>query len=210
MNITAGVSAGHATKEQVMSTEKPVMSTEEQVTSQQSADLTIFDAEDLVDTTGLVEVSSGASPPQGTEEEAPEEVRLARIHRHDVLVRAQSWINEHVMYSQSHYHTNRYGHYRQDCSGYVSMCWHLPRSYVTWTIMQVAHRISWAQLLPGDALWNHSAQLQHIALFVGWADKAHREPVVQEEYDTGHPCSRRKWSHSWAARFSPIRYNHIV
>jgi hypothetical protein len=77
-----------------------------------------------------------------------EPVTLATISRHDVLLQAQSWIGEHVMYSQTQYHTNRYGRYRQDCSGYVSMCWHLPTSYTTATIMQVAHRISWAQLLP--------------------------------------------------------------
>lgn len=178
--------------------------------SQQFVDPTVFGPDDLADTTGLVEVSSGVSAPQGPMEKPTEPAKLATISRHDVLIRAQSWINEHVMYSQTSYHTNKYGRYRQDCSGYVSMCWHLPTSYVTGTIMQVAHRISWAQLLPGDALWHHSAHLQHIALFVGWADRAHTQPIVDEEYNTGHPCTRRKWSHTWAAQFTPIRYNHIA
>lgn len=178
--------------------------------SQQFVDRTVFAAEDLPDTAGLMEVTSGGSAPQGAMEKPIEPVTLATISRHDVLLRAQSWIVEHVMYSQTHYHTNRYGRYRQDCSGYVSMCWHLPTSYTTATIMQVAHRISWAQLLPGDALWHNSPQLAHIALFVGWADRAHTQPVVDEEYETGHPCTRRKWNHAWAAEFTPIRYNHII
>jgi hypothetical protein len=178
--------------------------------SEQFVDPTVPGVENLVDTTGLVEVSSGVFPPEGSTENATESVKLAARSRHDVLVCAQSWINEHVMYSQTHYHTNKCGRYRQDCSGFVSMCWHLPTSYTTATILQVAHRISWTQLLPGDALWHRSAHEGHIALFVGWADKAHTQPVVDELYQTGHPCARRVWSHKYALGFTPIRYNHIV
>jgi hypothetical protein len=178
--------------------------------SQQFVDPTVPEAEDVVDTTGLVEVSSGVFPPEGSMENAIDLAKLVTISRHDVLVRAQSWINEHVMYSQTLYHTNKYGRYRQDCSGYVSMCWHLPTSYTTATIMQVAHRISWAQLLPGDALWHRSGNAGHIALFVGWADKAHTQPIVDEEYQTRHPCSRRTWPAKYAKGFTPIRYNHIA
>lgn len=180
--------------------------------SQQSVDPTVPEVEDLLDTTGWDEVSSGVFPPEGPMEEAQEETQpleLAAISRRDVLTRAQSWINERVMYSQTRYHTNRYGRYRQDCSGYVSMCWRLRTSYTTATIMQVADRITRAQLLPGDALWRRSGNVGHIALFVGWADTAHTRPVVNEEYQTGHPCTRRVWSYKYASGFTPIRYNHI-
>jgi hypothetical protein len=178
--------------------------------SQESVDPSVGDVEEPVDTTGLAQVSSEALPPEGPMENPTEAVELATISRRDVLIRAQSWINEHVMYSQTQYHANKYGRYRQDCSGYVSMCWQLPFSYTTATIMTVAHRITWPQLLPGDALWRHAGHEGHIALFVGWADGAHTKPVVDEEYNTGHPCERRVWNHGYAATFHPIRYNHIA
>jgi hypothetical protein len=176
----------------------------------QEPDPAVAEAEALVDITGLAQVSSGDPPPQGTMESPTEAVELASISRRDVLARAQSWIDEHVMYSQTLYHTNRYGRYRQDCSGYVSMCWHLPLSYTTATIMTVAHRITWPQLLPGDALWRHAGREGHIALFVGWADASHARSVVDEEYNTGHPCERRVWNQRYAATFHAIRYNHIA
>jgi hypothetical protein len=178
--------------------------------SEQFVDPILPEVDDVVDTTGLDEISDGELPPEGPMEEGIQSAKLAAISRHNVLPRAQSWINEHVMYSQVHYHTNRYGRYRQDCSGYVSMCWHLPTSYTTATIMQVAHRIPWSQLLPGDALWRRVGHEGHIALFVGWADKAHTKPVVDEESRTGHPCGRHVWSHKYASGFTPIRYNHIT
>lgn len=180
------------------------------MSQQQFVDPTVPEAEDLVDTTELIEVSSEVFPPEGPVEQATESAKLATISRQDVLLRAQSWIDEHVLYSQTKYHANKFGRYRQDCSGYISMCWHLPTSYTTATIIQVAHQISWTQLLPGDALWHRSAHMGHIALFVGWADKAHTKPVVDEEYQTGHPCTRRVWSHKYASGFTPIRYNHVT
>jgi hypothetical protein len=181
--------------------------------SEQFVNPVVSEVEDVVDvdTIELVEVSDGDLPPEGPMEGESQSAKLVKISRHDVLVRAKSWIDEHVIYSQSHYHRNRYGRYRQDCSGYVSMCWHLPTSYTTATIMQVAHRISWSQLQAGDALWRRSGQAGHIALFVGYRswDKAHTKPVVDEESRPGTACAAHAWSHEYASRFTPIRYNHI-
>lgn len=44
---------------------------------------------------------------------------------------------------------------------------------------------------------------------MGWADGGHTKPVIDEEYETGHPCSHRVWNHKYASIFTPIRYNHI-
>lgn len=134
---------------------------------------------------------------------------LSQMTRAQVLERAQSWIDERVMYSQSLYHRNRFGNYRRDCSGYVSMCWALGTSYTTATIMQVAHRIGWADLQGGDAFHRRVNNAGHIALFVGWADAARTRPIVQEEYQTGHPCTRRSWSNAYARTFTPIRGNNV-
>lgn len=159
-----------------------------------------------------MDIAGGKLPPEGEMESAHSVAALAtlsQLTRAQVLERAQSWIDEHVMYSQSLYHQNRFGRYRQDCSGYVSMCWALGTSYTTATILQVAHRIGWGELQGGDALHRRVGSEGHIALFVGWVDGGHTQPIVQEEFDSGHPCVRRGWSSAYARTFTPIRGNNI-
>ena len=157
-------------------------------------------------------IATGKLAPEGEMESAHNiavRATLSQVTRAQVLERARSWIDEHVMYSQTAYHQNRFGRYRQDCSGYVSMCWALGASYTTATIMQVAHRIGWGELQGGDALHRRVGNEGHIALFVGWADGAHTQPIVEEEFDTGNPCVRRSWSRAYAHTFTPIRGNNI-
>ena len=157
------------------------------------------------------EVDEEEDPPEGEEEEgadAAEVAVLGAITRPEVLRRGLSWIRERVMYSQKPPpHCNRYGCYRRDCSGYVSMCWRLGRSYTTATIMQVAHRISRSQLRPGDALWRRRGGRGHIALFR--ARDSRGRVVVWEEYTRGQPCRQRTWSRRRESSFTPIRYNRI-
>src|SRR6266478_3871580 len=77
------------------------------------------------------------------------------ISRADVLDRARvGWIPGTVPYSQVLYHTTWAGRYRQDCSGYVCMCWALGISYSTVSLVNenIMHEIPFADLLPGDAL----------------------------------------------------------
>ena len=91
-----------------------------------------LEEEGPVDTTGEEEADEEEDPPEGEEEEGAAAAKLAvlgAITRPEVLRRGRSWITERVMYSQTEYHRNRYGRYRRDCSGYVSMCWRLGRSY---------------------------------------------------------------------------------
>ncbi len=152
-------------------------------------------------------VDNGSLPPEGETDTAA--AAAVRPTRAQVLERAQSWIDERVPYSQTAYHKNRFGSYRQDCSGYVSMCWALGRSMTTATIPQVSKVIGWNELLPGDALWRRVGGEGHIALFVGWADKAHQEPIVDEEYETGHPCVRRHWAAGYAHGFTPRRADNV-
>jgi hypothetical protein len=132
------------------------------------------------------------------------------ITRSEVRTRAQSWIDDHVPYSQSLFHPNQYGNYRQDCSGYVSMAWGLDNSYTTWTLQPFMDTISWADLQVGDALWRQDSDTQHIALFVGWGDAAHTMPIVMEEYNTGKFAEQRTWPASYARTFTPKRYKNII
>ncbi len=123
------------------------------------------------------------------------------------LVRARSWIDAGVPYSQSACHSNAYGSYHTDCSGYVSMAWGLTMSYATDTIHRVSHTIPRADLRPGDAL---NIPNDHMALFVRWADAARTMPVVREQHGpVGTRTEERTWSAAKANPYTPIRYDNI-
>ncbi|WP_157254295.1 hypothetical protein [Nonomuraea typhae] len=128
--------------------------------------------------------------------------------RSEALVRAQTWIDARVPYSQSACHGNQYGEYRTDCSGYVSMAWGLRHSYTTATLYQVTHEIPRSDLRPGDAL---NRPGDHVALFLRWADAAKTKPVVREQAGpNGAPTTERTWSAATANTYTPIRYNNIA
>jgi VCBS repeat protein len=130
------------------------------------------------------------------------------LSRSQVLLRSQSWIDARVPYSQSACHTNQYGSYRTDCSGFVSMAWGLRVSYTTSDIHLVSHTIPRSELRPGDALNDPGS---HIALFLRWEDAAHTRPVVREQAGpNGSPTVERVWSEGTASQYTPIRYNNIV
>jgi hypothetical protein len=132
------------------------------------------------------------------------------ITRAEVVARSASWIDDKVPYSQTTSHTNQYGTYRQDCSGYVSMDWNLSSSLTTVTLQPLFQDIPRSDLKPGDALWRQDANTQHIAMFLRWADDAHTRPTVREEADFGEIAKEDTWSASWANTFSPKRYKNIV
>jgi hypothetical protein len=154
-------------------------------------------------------VTAGSSPQRAERAERPPSFSTMAnqpITRSEVRKRGQSWIDEHVPYSQSVSHTNQYGTYRQDCSGYVSMAWNLDKAENTQTLLPLMDNINRADLQFGDALWRTG----HIALFVGWNDEARTRPVVWEEYDFGHFAEQRVWSASYFDTFTPKRYKNIV
>ncbi|MEE3919651.1 hypothetical protein V2I01_18855 [Micromonospora sp. BRA006-A] len=59
--------------------------------------------------------------------------------------------------------------YRTDCSGYVSMAWHLSASAWTGNLGKVATQISKTSLLPGDAL---NSPAEHVILFKRWINQS--------------------------------------
>jgi hypothetical protein len=103
------------------------------------------------------------------------------------IIRAQSWSNAHVPYSQSTYYSNQYGLYREDCSGYVSMAWALPLSYTTQSLPSVSHPIAKSSLAPGDILLNNGSNvgLRHATIFAGWANAAQTSYWTYEENPDG-------------------------
>jgi hypothetical protein len=130
------------------------------------------------------------------------ESSTSAIVRNDIMTRGRSWIDERVPYSQSATHKNRFGTYRTDCSGYVSMAWALDQSRTTFTLWDVTKQIGSADLQPGDALLKDSGGTDHVALFVRWAGP--NRPVVWEEYSSGHPAEERTWES--LRGFTPVRY----
>lgn len=111
--------------------------------------------------------------------------------RRAIIDRALNWVSNGVQYSQSP--QSRWGGYRTDCSGLVSMAWGLPPPGNTthsfaggpWDNNR-SRRIGWDELQPGDALNNPT---HHIMLFAGWLDENHTRFCTIEEYNWGRPAS---------------------
>ncbi|HVY48067.1 MAG TPA: hypothetical protein VHB21_19400 [Minicystis sp.] len=142
------------------------------------------------------------------------------ISRTEVLARAQNWVNWHVMYSQdqSSPYGDGDGHsYRRDCSGYVSMAWHLAKKSGGWDLntwdfgsTNLKQTLgSYDDLEPGDAL--NGVDYGHIVLFDKWANASHTEMWIYQESDYGLPAEHVEQGVSWyhANGFVPIRYVHI-
>ncbi|MDI9889015.1 peptidoglycan-binding protein [Streptomyces sp. HNM0645] len=120
--------------------------------------------------------------------------------RADIMSRAKRWVNAKVPYSMSRYWVDGY---RQDCSGYVSMAWHLPGNEWTGSLAQFGTRIERKDLQPGDILLFHNvsnpAKGSHVTIFGGWADGARTKYVA---YEQARPNTRRQttplayWSNS--------------
>ncbi|WP_112249188.1 hypothetical protein [Kribbella monticola] len=169
-----------------------------------SAALTLLGGVAAVPATAVTETSQTTMQPAS--------VANGAISRQEMLLRSASWIRDQVPYSQDNAspHVNEYGSYRRDCSGFLSMAWHLGSSLTTASLPSVMHAITYDDLQPGDALHRTSGGVNHIALFVRWADVARTRPTVREEYDYGHVAEERTWTNSYLKTFTPYRYNKVA
>ncbi|GAB1821302.1 hypothetical protein HerbRD11066_44660 [Herbidospora sp. RD11066] len=161
------------------------------------------------------------------------------ITRSEVLQRAQNWVDRGIKYnltrSAASLTTDPDGShkYGPDCSGYVSMVWHLsPGQYgglntsgfAAWSGKTYLSGLS--QLRPGDALLKDG----HIELFVRWKNSADRTQgaYVYSLNGTGNQDANG-WENDWAKGptvnshgqtgfnswsemqgYDPIRYDNIV
>jgi hypothetical protein len=97
-----------------------------------------------------------------------------------------------------------------DCSGYISRCWKLPRSYSTRELPSLCQSIAWNELKPGDILNTNNA---HCLLFAGWQDASKREIIA---YETGCPPTWKAMTHPintmWlkSLGYTAWRYRGIV
>ena len=121
------------------------------------------------------------------------------ITREETINRGKTWVEDGIMYSQSRYHEG----YRQDCSGFVSMCWDAGTSYTTRNIQEVSYQISVEEMLPGDAVWTPG----HLSLFVEWVDQPNGRYMALEESTWGKPALYREKSLPGNAKI--YRYDNI-
>ncbi|MFE2507670.1 hypothetical protein ACFXC9_04215 [Streptomyces naganishii] len=129
-----------------------------------------------------------------------------------ILARAKKWISAKVPYSMYAFWPDGY---RQDCSGFVSMAWNLPRNEWTGSLARYAVRTTKDRLQPGDILLYHNPANplngSHVVLFGGWSDHTHTRYLA---YEQAPPRTRRKvtpyayWSHS--SRYVPYRYKGVT
>jgi hypothetical protein len=142
------------------------------------------------------------------------------ITRSEVIQRAQYWVDEHVPYSQDHNDAYKDGDghtYRPDCSGYVSMAWHLTQpagwgtdrdteAFQTWTGKTFLD--SYSELKPGDALLSSG----HIVIFDKWTDSTRTAMMIYQEPTWGRFAEHKKQTVAYYKNsgFKPLRYNKIV
>ncbi|WP_406839516.1 hypothetical protein ACICHK_31390 [Streptomyces sp. AHU1] len=145
-----------------------------------------------------------------------ESVQGGTISRNEVIARAKNWYTRNVPYSQSAYASDVDGDhtYRTDCSGFVSMAWHLTTSLTTETLPSVATQINKADLRPGDALNDYS---EHVVLFAGWKDQdagsfyyyAEGSTATDMNYDTANINSGNIGGHP-GSDYVALRYKKIA
>jgi hypothetical protein len=95
------------------------------------------------------------------------------IDRDRVIARARSWTNAPRRYSQEDCDPET--GYRLDCSGYVSMAWHLDvPGLTTVELPQLCEQIESTELQPGDVVMvggpGTAGDAGHAIIFAAWAD----------------------------------------
>ncbi|WP_327364892.1 C40 family peptidase [Streptomyces sp. NBC_01296] len=140
------------------------------------------------------------------------------ISRAEVIDRAQSWVDAGVPYSMTSYRTDSNGKYRTDCSGFVSMAWHLNASSgtnwgeTTGTLLNYTSSIAKESLKPGDILLNpDSGASGHVVIFNGWTSSDHSTyDALEESGSSGAVRHSIPYPYySGHGTFSPRRYDNI-
>ncbi|MEU6567681.1 FG-GAP-like repeat-containing protein, partial [Streptomyces parvulus] len=162
-------------------------------------------------------VEQQASPGQGPMTPVPGQktsrtaaAAAPTITRSDVIERAKSWVGIGLEYSWTGSHAG----YRTDCSGYVSMAWHLSSSLTTDTFAGagVIESISKGDLKAGDALLNdNSGANGHVALFEKWANSSQTSYWGYEF--TGSGVHHREIPYPYFSgygTFKPVRNKSVI
>ncbi|MFJ5152285.1 peptidoglycan-binding protein [Streptomyces sp. NPDC088353] len=143
---------------------------------------------------------------------AGELIAISATTRSQIVSRAKRWLDARVPYSMNRFWRDGY---RQDCSGFVSMAWNLPRNEWTGSLGRYAVRITKGQLQPGDILLFHNPDNpqkgSHVVLFGGWTNQRHTSYIAYEQAPP-HTRSRTTpyayWTNS--KRYVPYRYKGVT
>lgn len=125
--------------------------------------------------------------------------------RSEVMMRARSWINSRVPYSQ----VRHFRGYRADCSGFVSYTLGLRSpGDTTVSLWGKTRPIGKNELKPGDILL---ARGSHVVLFAGWANAAHTKYLAYEQVGGRGSVAREIAYPYWGGygRYVPRRYGGI-
>ncbi|MFF3429994.1 FG-GAP-like repeat-containing protein [Streptomyces sp. NPDC002602] len=142
-----------------------------------------------------------------------------QISRGEVIARARTWVDAGVPYSMTSYRSDSNGRYRTDCSGFVSMAWHLASSSAnnwgetTGTLLDFTSSIGKESLKPGDILLNPDPGASgHVVIFNGWANAEHtRYDAYEQAGSTGAVHRQIPYPYfSGHGTFSPRRYDNIT
>ncbi|MFD4530551.1 FG-GAP-like repeat-containing protein [Kitasatospora sp. NPDC058397] len=143
------------------------------------------------------------------------------VNRSEILQRAQYWDDQNVQYNQGATYGDGDGHtYRTDCSGFISMAWHLSATGLgspttnTLDSRSLSTRINKSELRPGDALDNIS---DHVVLFVRWNNQAtgdftyihQSNPRTDVTYGNGNVYTGNISSYP-ASSYVALRLNKVV
>jgi hypothetical protein len=177
-------------------------------------------------------------PIVGTLAEAPAHASSTvggAITRSEILQRAQFWVDQQYTYNTNAEDPDPDGKmYRRDCSGLVSMAWHLNLSnggYATNDFMSLAqagngmHDITLDELQPGDAVVKDDdgpGSGGHIELFAFWKDSDHHDGAYVYSFNNPNETVENPYAasntggkgfDSWAdlnTYEAAIRYNNAV
>lgn len=135
------------------------------------------------------------------------------IKRSEVIERAWTWVRRDIQYSQSGTarDAERHHTYRRDCSGFVSMVWHIRPTGMSapWTgsLGNYSTAKAKSNLKRGDILLDPG---NHVVLFHKWANTAHTKFWLFEMSNPTSDMNHRVAYLSSYSGYTARRYNHIV
>jgi hypothetical protein len=136
-------------------------------------------------------------------------VTAPSITRSEVISRAKTWVGIGLDYNQGGSHAG----YRTDCSGYVSMAWHLSDSETTNSFGPngVTTSIAKSSLKSGDALLNPSSgNAGHVVLFDKWVGSGQSSYMGYEFTGSGVHYREIPYPYfSGYGTFSPVRNKSV-
>ena len=163
-----------------------------------------------VDASVVVDAPEGAVDVEDSGVEAKAAGYGGTITRKEVIARAKNWWDRKVPYSQSAYawDVNKGKKYRTDCSGFVSMTWKITSSRNTSTLDDIATKVAWANLKPGDMVLRAG---HHVKLFEKWTSSAKTSMWIYEEGSTATDMDHETVSVSYLKDngYVPWKYKKI-